>query len=297
VTVTIEQIPGVSTIVGEGPCWDTRRQALWFIDLLGHAVHRLDEADRVTTWAVPESPAAIVPATDGRMVVVVERGVRLLDPDSGTFDDLIEVDLPAGARFSEGKVDRAGRLVAISGDSAFTDPIGAVVRWNTPCAPVVLETGLVLGNGPSWSLDGSTFYVADSLQDTIWRYDDVDGALLNRRAFFSSAAEHGFPDGSAVDAADHLWVVLHHSPFIVRLRPDGTEERRVELPSDQISSLAFGGADLTDLYVTSIDPTRLPILPGMEAHRDPTHEVAGGGLYRVRGLGVPGVAEVPTSLA
>jgi L-arabinonolactonase len=295
-SLTIDQIPGIATIVGEGPCWDVRRQALWFIDLLGQEVHRLDAQDQVTSWQVPESPAAVMPATDGRIVVVVDRGVRLLDPSSGEFSALTELDLPAGARFSEGKVDRAGRLVAVGGDAGFRDPIGSVVRWNAPGEPTTLASGLTLGNGPAWSRDGSVFYVADSLVDTIWRYADTSGALHDRTAFFSSAAEPGFPDGATVDAEDHLWVVLHHSPFIVRLRPDGTEDRRIEMPTDQISSLAFGGPDLTDLYVTSIDPARLPMLPGMEAHRPEVEEAPGGGLYRVRGLGVAGLAEVPARM-
>ncbi|MGZ4493361.1 MAG: SMP-30/gluconolactonase/LRE family protein [Nocardioides sp.] len=290
--IEIEQIPGVSTVVGEGPSWDPSRQSLWFIDLLGHRVHRLDPGDVLRTWAVPESPAAVVPRQDGSVLVVVDRGVRALDEASGTFGDLLSADLPAGARFSEGKVDRSGRLVALSGDVAFSEPVGAVVRWSEDGHAMPLADGFVLGNGPSWSLDGGTFYVADSLRGLIWRYDDADGALSNRRPFYSTATEEGFPDGATVDSEGCLWVVLHQFRWIVRLRPDGSEDRRIELPSSHITSLAFGGPDLTDLYVTSLDPTRLPALPGLDRDgREP-----GGQLFRVRGLGVTGVAELPARL-
>ena len=37
----------------------------------------------------------------------------------------------------------------------------------------------------------------------------------------------------------------------MRYTPEGKEERRIALPARKITSLAFGGANYTDIYATS----------------------------------------------
>ena len=38
---------------------------------------------------------------------------------------------------------------------------------------------------------------------------------------------------------------------VVRYDPKGKIERRIKLPVQQVSSVAFGGENLTDLYITT----------------------------------------------
>jgi len=291
--IEIDRVSGISTALGEGPSWDAQRQVLWFVDMMGDQVHRLEEGGRLKTWAMPGSPAAALPADDGSIVVVMEKGTRRLDPELGTLSDLTPVPLHAEARFTEAKVDRCGRLVALSSHVGFHAPVGSIMRWDQDGSVRELDAGLVIGNGPTWSLDGETFYAADSMRDTIWQYDDHDGHVSGRRAFYSTTSEEGFPDGATLDADGCLWVVLHRSHSIVRLRPDGREDRRIQMPSPHITSLAFGGSGLADLYVTSLDPARIPGLPSdARAGRDDE----AGHLYRVTGLGVTGVPEIPAQV-
>jgi L-arabinonolactonase len=290
----IERVPRVLTSVGESPVWDVATATLLLVDIVEGRVLRVGPADERSEWRVAPFVGAVAPTHDGRLAVVLENGFVVVDPASGDQSD--EASAGGGReRITEGKVDRRGRFVAASGDRAFTDPRGALYRWDAPATVSRLDGDIVLGNGVCWSRDGRTLFVADSRRDVIYAYDyDLDGdGVSGRRVFFDAAREDGFPDGATVDAEDHLWSVLHGSPWIVCLDQSGREVRRIEMPTSQISSLAFGGPNLDELYVTSLDPDRIPNLPA-DAPR-PVEAEERGLLYRVRGLGVTGLPEVPVS--
>ena len=58
-------------------------------------------------------------------------------------------------------------------------------------------------------------------------------------------------DGLAVDSEGGVWVACWRSARILRYRPDGVLDRQITLPFPHIVSLCFGGADLTDLIVST----------------------------------------------
>ncbi len=80
---------------------------------------------------------------------------------------------------------------------------------------------------------------------------------------------------------------------MVRYDPDGKTERRTKTPAKQASSVMFGGADLTDLFIASAAKSEpMPIMP---KGYDATSGNFGGQLYRVN-LGIPGKEEHRTGL-
>jgi len=63
--------------------------------------------------------------------------------------------------------------------------------------------------------------------------------------------EDGFPDGLTVDSMGYIWSARWDGSSIVRYTPEGKLDRRIILPAKKVTSLVFGGEDLTEIYITS----------------------------------------------
>jgi len=84
--------------------------------------------------------------------------------------------------------------------------------------------------------------------------------LSRRHRLFDIPAEQGVPtgmalaDGMTIDAEGSLWVAVHGTGQVRRYSLVGDLEAVVELPVACPTSVAFGGEDLGDLYITSMTP-------------------------------------------
>ncbi|MBK7949126.1 MAG: SMP-30/gluconolactonase/LRE family protein [Deltaproteobacteria bacterium] len=76
-------------------------------------------------------------------------------------------------------------------------------------------------------------------------------APSNRRLFVDLASGPGRPDGLAVDREGHVWSARWDGSAVYRYAPDGREVGRIEFAAKKITSVAFGGSALAELYVTS----------------------------------------------
>ena len=108
-------------------------------------------------------------------------------------------------------------------------------------------------NTLAFSPDGRTFYTSDSVEQEILAFDHdaATGSLSNRRVFASTISAGCYPDGSAVDAEGYIWNAQWAGSRIVRYTPEGAVDRVVAMPVSRPTSLAFGGANLKTLFITS----------------------------------------------
>ena len=104
--------------VGEGPVWDVETQLLFWIDILGKAVHCLNPATGQTrSWTVPKIIGSMAISRDGNAIVALADGVYRLDLASGACTLLASSpDLNEQVQLADGKVDRRGRFIVGSSD-------------------------------------------------------------------------------------------------------------------------------------------------------------------------------------
>ena len=279
-------IADVKAVLGEGPVWVEREQALYWVDIKGLKIFRLDEADSLTSWQTPFRIGSLAPRAQGGFIAGTERGFAIVDPGEERFELLADPEPErTDNRFNDGKVDRCGRFWAGTMDDTEARSSGALYRLDTLSRWERVDDGYKVTNGPAFSPDGSVMYHTDSARQTIYAFDlEEDGSASNRRVFARFGEGEGYPDGMTVDSEGCLWVAFWDGWCIRRLSPSGEPMLQVDVPVQRPTSCAFGGPSLDRLYVTSasigLDQTDLGVQP------------YAGGLFVVE-PGVSGLAELP----
>ncbi|MGY4290727.1 L-arabinonolactonase [Bradyrhizobium sp. LM2.7] len=281
----ITRIGTTTDQLGESPVWDDRAQSLYWIDSLAGLIHRLSPATgAIEEFQMPAPIGSMALADNGDAVLALRHGFARYDFRTRglTTGPSIGLDHPM-LRLNDGKADPYGRFLAGTMHGGRTEeekPLGGLYRIDASGAVAQLEADLAVTNGPCFSPDGKTFYLADTARRVIWAYDySRDGPLANKRVFANMDPLGSGGDGATIDAEGYLWTVLVRVGAIARLAPDGTMVRKIDMPVRHPTSVTFGGAGLDVLYVTSISRSThlLDETPGA------------GGLFAVKGLGVTGL--------
>lgn len=244
--------------VGESAVWSSEDRALLWVDITGRRVHRLEvEGGRHDTWPVPDLATSVGLRAGGGLVVGLRKSVQLFDLDRLAPLAEIEPDRPAN-RLNEGRVAPDGSLwVGTMEDNLAPDgterrlgaPAGRLLRVD-PSGAVTALTDDIYGITNTMIWQGDRFVTADTTANALYAYDLRDGALGERRPFGAPIAR-GVPDGSCLDAEGFVWNARFAGGCLVRLAPDGSVDRVVDLPCTNPTSCAFGGEGLATLYVTS----------------------------------------------
>jgi sugar lactone lactonase YvrE len=148
------------------------------------------------------------------------------------------------------------------------------------CVSLNLPVGVV--NGLAFSPDERYMYFADTMRETVWRfdYDKNQGKIRNQQVFLNLKNLYGKPDGACVDADGCYWLAHIYGWKVARYTPEGKLDREIQLPFPKPSMCAFGGAKLDTLFITSISTK-----PDSE-NGDNKYS---GGLFAVN----PGVSGIP----
>jgi sugar lactone lactonase YvrE len=242
--------------LGEGPAWEPRRGILYWVDIHAGRLHIFNPADGSDrSIDVGEFLGCAVPRRSGGLVLGLRSGFASLDISTEKLSRLVnpEPGLP-GNRFNDGKCDPVGRFLAGSMDDAEVEASGSLYSF-APDGPVkTLLTGTRISNGLTWSPDYRTFYFIDTPTRTVmaYDYDLATGDIANPHPAISVPFELGWPDGMTSDTEGMLWVAMWGGARLTRWDPDaGKLLAEIPFPALNVSSCAFGGPNLTDLYVTS----------------------------------------------
>jgi len=281
-------------IVGESIIWSADERALYWVDIGGKRIHRLEVAGgRHDAWPTPDFVTSIGMRADGGFIVGLTREVCLWQPD-GPFQTFAvpEPDVPDN-RLNEGRVAPDGafwvatmqtNLNADGSPKEMDRNSGAIYRV-APDGAVRQLTPAIYGisNTMGWTRD-ERFFFADTIANEIYLFDhDSKAGTISNRRTIVTGFEPGLPDGSCMDANDTLWNCrVVGGAAVANFDAEGQLLRLVGVPPSWPTSCTFGGDDLSTLYVTSARFTMTP-----------EHIAANpqeGGLFAVD-VGVKGVAE------
>ena len=217
-------------------------------------IYRYDPADgSLTSCSVGQAVGAVVVREAGGIAVAVRDGIGLVDESTGALDVIapIELDVP-GSRMNDAKCDPAGRLWAGTMALDLAPGAGSLYRILPDHSFTRVVDQVTCSNGLGWSPEGDRMYYIDTFAGGVDVFDfEVEtGEALNRRRL-ASVTPTEVPDGLAVDSEGYIWVAVFGDACIRRYSPDGQLADWLELPGRQPTSVAFGGDDLGDLYITT----------------------------------------------
>jgi sugar lactone lactonase YvrE len=252
-----------SARLGEGPVWDAGREALLWVDIPNGRLHLFQDSEDDVIAELGEPLSAIAPTTDGGLVLAAASGLYVTDSYGrdgiGPLQRLCALPTDGGRRWpNDGACDGAGRLwLGVCGSDDDSDD-GVLLRIERLGRVTTMMEGLTLPNGIAWSRNGRWMWLVESHRRTLYRYRfDMDsGTISDEIVVVCFPDTLGIPDGLAIDADDHIWIVFYGEGVLRRLTPDGQTISEVHLPTPEATSCCFGGSRLEMLYVTSGDWNR-----------------------------------------
>lgn len=251
--------------VGESPVWSVAEQALYWVDIEGGLIRRLDWAHRTAlSWRLPERVGCIALSAQGGVVAAMETGVfavQLMAEGAVRLSCLATVQHPlVNMRFNDGRCDAMGRfwVSTMCMDMSLAAPVGALYCLDESGLGQPRVDGLITPNGIAFSADGETAYLSDSHPSVqkIWAFDFAApaGEWSHRRLFADMTNLPGRPDGAAVDVHGCYWICGNDASVVHCFSPQGELLRSLAVPVPKPSMCAFGGPQLDQLLVTSILP-------------------------------------------
>jgi sugar lactone lactonase YvrE len=227
---------------------------LYFSDMSDGGVHRR-KIDGTIDVVIPERGhvGGIALNADGR-IVCSGSSLILCDPVTGATTDLLTA-IDGEPLFGINDIEAAPDGGLFGGTMDFV----SVSEKKTPLRPgrffhlapdgqvTVFRDDVYASNGLGYSPDGRTLYHSETTTG-VWAWDiDDDGMPTNPRLFIPLDDS----DGLAVDAEGGIWVARWQASQIVRHLPDGSVDRRIDLPFPYSVSIDFGGPDQSWLYVST----------------------------------------------
>lgn len=243
--------------LGEGPAWDSSSGLLYWVNVLAGELHIYNPATgQDIATSVGQMIGCVAPRRSGGLVVGLKGGIATFNLNTFQLTWLAqpEANLP-GNRFNDGKCDPAGRLIAGTmcldeskqgqGSLYSIDQAG---RVHTLLNPVSISNGL------AWSPDLKTMYYIDTPTRSImaYQYDLLAGEIYRPHLAVKVDSDDGWPDGMTSDMDGMLWVAMWHGAKVIRYNPlDGKKLLEIPLPALNVTSCAFGGPVMDELYITS----------------------------------------------
>jgi len=264
--------------LAEGPGWDAERQCATWVDIESGTLWRAQLSDQGL------GPPEIVHRSDLPLGFAIQgRGADWIIPHGGTLTTIGgSVSSPLFSdpcrRFNDAIADAAGRVIAgtLHRDPVPDPPNEVLARLEPDGNWSVLRAGLTLANGLSFSQDGATLFHVDGTMSRVVASSDYKNNGPWSTAF---AVDNGYPDGMCADADGLLWVAIWGAGEVRRYDPDGTILTRVQIPAPNVSSVAFVGAMLDTLLITTarqdLDHTELARWPDSGALSFADPNVAG----------------------
>ena len=262
-----ECIPNTKGDLGEGLLWDERNETIMWVDAFVKIINTWNPATKtlierkydslVTSIAKRESGGYVVAA--GLKLIVLSENLDV----AGTSP----LEMPnENVRTNDGNVDINGNYWVGCFANDAKPKQGNLRRISPNLDSKVFLKDITIANGMDWSPDNKICYYIDTPTKKVSRFNfnietsDFEGEL----EAIDVSQYSGAPDGMCVDAAGNLWVAFWGGGCVRSFSPTGELLAQVDVAATLVTNCAFGGADLSTLYITCALPSYEDFVKGEE---------------------------------
>ncbi|KMN45961.1 SMP-30/gluconolactonase/LRE family protein [Bacillus sp. LK2] len=253
---SIELVVDAKACLGEGPCWNEKKQILYWVDIIEKKLYLYNPANntnRVIT--LDQQIGCVVPYLDNVVLLAMERGFYSLNLNTEKLTHIYDPEPNLlKNRFNDGKCDPAGRFWAGTTDLYGISGAGSLYCLNNNYSVEKKVSHVNTSNGLAWSPDYTYLYFIDTPTKKVVRYhyDIQTGVISNPTDVITFPENDGLPDGMTIDEEGCLWVAHWGGSKITRWNPlTGEKILSIPIPALYVTSCTFGGSNLTDLYITT----------------------------------------------
>ncbi|WP_420862397.1 SMP-30/gluconolactonase/LRE family protein [Algirhabdus cladophorae] len=234
--------------LGEGAFWHPDRSEFFWFDILNKTLH-----SKAKSWAFDHMVSACGWIDRDTLLIASDRALFCFDLTKGTQTHVanLEADNP-NTRSNDGRADPWGGFWISTMGLTAQPNAGSIYRFYKGELNQ-LFTNITIPNAICFAPDKSCAYFSDSGAKIVWRQplDDLGWPQGDRQVFLNFTDQDFGPDGAVTDANGTFWNAQWGAGRVAAYDPKGQFIHAVALPALHTSCPAFGGPDLTDLYVTS----------------------------------------------
>lgn len=239
--------------LGEGPMWHPERKQLFWFDILSKQLLTVENGEQ-RHWQFDECVSAAGWVDTDTLLMASESGLYRFSIKSGARELVVpmEADNPV-TRSNDGRADPWGGFwIGTMGFNA--EPgAGAIYRfYRGELRQLVGDVSI--SNAICFAPDRSCAYYTDTADGRIMRQplEAENGWPVGKPEVYLDFSGESFgPDGAVVDAEGCFWNAQWGAARVARYSVSGELLATWDLPPSQTTCPAFGGPDLTTVYVTS----------------------------------------------
>ena len=233
--------------LGEGVLWHPERGELFWFDILNRTLH-----SQARSWTFPEYVSAAGWISADELLVACETGLFRLNLLTGDRFSVASAGT-AATRSNDGRADRQGGFWFGTMGKKAEPGAGAIWRWYRGELRQLFP-GISIPNSISFTPDGTAAHFSDTARAKVMKVAlDSAGWPKGEPEVWLDLTRVGLnPDGAVIDAEGRFWNAQWGAGRVAAYAPDGAFLQAVETPgASQSSCPAFGGPDLTTLFVTT----------------------------------------------
>lgn len=239
-------------VLGEGPLWHPERKQLFWFDILNCKM-LTQENGSAHEWQFDQCVSAAGWLDMDNLIIASETGLHRFNLNTGQMDDLIDLEANNPVtRSNDGRADPWGGFWIGTMGKKLERDAGAIYRFFEGKLET-LYSDITIPNAICFSPDKEFAYFTDTAKRQIMR-QHLDQAGWPKGAptiLIDFNEEKINPDGAVIDQDGNIWNAQWGASRVACYSPDGAFLRAVSCPGSQTTCPAFGGENLSSLFLTS----------------------------------------------